>query len=284
MADSRLASARARGMSQPSAWQRVDADARAVGGRVVIDELVPPELVVDAPERRLQQAGRAVARKHRNEHARRPVPRLPGIEIGEVVVERDRRGEDSFFALGIERVEIVDEPVADRAVVLHAAGDQREMTGVRLVVVTLRAVDHDADDGATAQVARLLPSRCHSVSAVYGLRAPPCGSARTRSRSASAAVGALGQRAQRRKLARDGNSSGHNVARDHGAVAIVPRTFVGRIEKKCADDASKYERLSAILGVNRNARSPSAVASSVPSSASRAPATTSGAAIQTRGG
>ena len=86
------------------------------------------------------------------------------VEIGEIVVERQGCCEDALFAFDVERIEVVDEPVADGAVRLRAAGHEREMPAVRLVVVALRAVDMmpmTARPGAIARAA----SRCHNVEA-----------------------------------------------------------------------------------------------------------------------
>ena len=123
--------------------QRVDADARAVRGRVVVDELVPVELVVHAVERGLHERRGALVAQHGDDHGCGPIPVLSGVEVAQIIVECHRRGDDALLALDVERVEIVDEPVADLPIGGDTPGHQREVSGVRLVVVALRAVDHE---------------------------------------------------------------------------------------------------------------------------------------------
>ena len=65
---------------------------------MVVDQLVPPELLEEAQQRRLDEMRGARIVEHRDQHVRGPIPRLPGVEIALVVVERCRRGEDRYFA------------------------------------------------------------------------------------------------------------------------------------------------------------------------------------------
>ena len=107
-----------------------------------VDELVPIKVVVDALERGLHPARHAFMLQDRDQEVRGPIPRLTAVEIGEVIVQRHHRGEDAFLAFGVERVEIVGDPVTDRAAGADASGHQREMPAVRLIVVALRPVQH----------------------------------------------------------------------------------------------------------------------------------------------
>jgi hypothetical protein len=65
-------------------------------------ELVPIKLVVDAIERVLQQYRRPLIAQHRHDQVRRAVVALPAVEIGKIVVEGYRRGDDAFFAFAVE--------------------------------------------------------------------------------------------------------------------------------------------------------------------------------------
>ena len=132
--------------------QRIDADARAVRRRMIVDELMAVELVVDASERRLHERCRAFAAEDGHEQIRRPVVRLAAVQIGEIVVEGNRRGNDALFAFGVQRVEVVDKPIADRAVVGDASGDDGKMPGVRLIVVALPPIYDEGQHRAAAPV------------------------------------------------------------------------------------------------------------------------------------
>jgi hypothetical protein len=92
-----------------------------------VRELVAPELVVDAIQRGLDERRGAVVGEHQDEELRRPVPVLPAVEIREIVIEWNRGGEDAFLSFAVERIETVDEPVADRAIIAGSPGDEREV-------------------------------------------------------------------------------------------------------------------------------------------------------------
>ena len=220
-ASSRLEGPRT-GIDQPERAQRVDADARAVLVRVVVVELVPVELVVDAVQRRLHEHGGALVAQHRDQQVRRAVPALSAVEVGQVVVERHRRREDAFLALDVERVEVVDEPVADRAVRLHAAGDEREVPAVRLVVVALRAVDHQREHRPPRPLHErgiALPQRDRGVRA---LRAALRRLAHQRAQRPRRRCG-IGQRARGRRGAADAEILGPERARDERAACAACR-------------------------------------------------------------
>ena len=218
--------------------QRVDADRRAVLVRVVVDELVAVELVEDAVQRRLHEHRGALVLQHRDEHRRRAVPALARVEVGQVVVQRHRRRDDALLALDVERVEVVDQPVADAAVGLHAAGDDREVAAVRLVVVALRAVDHQADHRAARPSRRRRRGRCHSVIAANGLCAPPRGASRISARSASAGV-ARGQRRAAAALRAEAEVLRPDRARDEAVGRRACRAASARASRRtCSDEAS----------------------------------------------
>ena len=115
---------------------------------MIVDELMPVELVVGARERTLHEVGNALAAEHGDEQVRGPIPRLTAVQVGKVIVERQHRRDDALFAFLVERVEIVRQPVAHRARSgantrrAHPPGDQGEVAGERLVVIALRAVEH----------------------------------------------------------------------------------------------------------------------------------------------
>ena len=121
---------------------------------MIVGELMAVELVVDACERRLRERCRAFLLEDGNDQVRRAVVRLAAVQIGEIVVEWDRRRNDALFAFSVERVEVVDEPIADRAVVGDTSGHDREMAGMRLVVVALRPVDNEGQYRAATPVRR----------------------------------------------------------------------------------------------------------------------------------
>ena len=128
------------------------------------------ELVVGSFERALHLAHDALALEHRDDEIRRAIPGLAAVQIGEIIVERQHRGDDALFAFCIERVEIVGEPIADRARPTRcargadAARDEGEVTAVRFVVIALRAVEDDGENGralpAACRPGRALPQRC----------------------------------------------------------------------------------------------------------------------------
>ena len=84
-------------------------------------------------EKRLILRG-ALVLENADDQIRRPVPRLTAVEIGQIVVEGDHRRGNAFFAERVEGVEIVGEPVADRAVLTDTAGNHREVAAVRFVI------------------------------------------------------------------------------------------------------------------------------------------------------
>src|SRR5947208_13480144 len=118
------------------------------------------ELVVGSFERALHLARDALALEYRDDEIRRAIPGLAAVQIGEIIVERQHRGDDALFAFCVERVEIVGEPIVDRARPTRrvrgadAARDQSEVTAVRFVVIALRAVEDDGENG------RALPAAC----------------------------------------------------------------------------------------------------------------------------
>ena len=122
-------------------------------------ELMAPELVVDAIQRRLHERRGAVVGEHQDEQLRRPVPVLAAVEIREIVIEWNRGGEDAFLAFAVERIEIVDEPVADRAVFAGPPGDEREVARMGLVVIALRTVDHERQHRASRRHGFTRPDR-----------------------------------------------------------------------------------------------------------------------------
>ncbi len=120
---------------------------------------------------------------------------------------------------------------------------------MRLVVVALRAVDHQADHGPAGPVGAAA-ARCHSVIAAYGLCAPPRGSlahqraqrlAPARRAAALRVGGACGPRRK---------SSGQIVRATKASPLAAPRSVSSRDARKCSDEASEYERLSAIFGTS----------------------------------
>ena len=130
---------------------------------------MPVELVVGSLERTLHLARDALALEHRDDEVGRPIPGLAAVQIGEIIVERQHRGDDALFAFCVERVEIVGDPVVDRARAprrargADAARDQSEMAAVRFVIIALRAVEDDGENGravpAACRPGRALPQR-----------------------------------------------------------------------------------------------------------------------------
>ena len=178
---------------------------------MVVRELVPVELVVDAVQRRLHQRRRARVAQYRDHQVRRTIPALAAVQIGQVVVERHRRGHDALLAFGVERVEVVGEPVADAAVFGDASGHQREMTSVRLVVVALRAVDHEREDGASGPIGQRAIPLPQRGGAVRDFARRRCGISRISARRLAPGVSAAGSAREGGGRPPSLKSSGQNV-------------------------------------------------------------------------
>ncbi len=120
--------------------------------------------------------------------------------------------------------------------------------------------------------------------ALYGLCAPPRGISRISARRLAPGVSAAGSARSGGGRPPSLKSSGQNVRATKAADAGVPRTVTARDDRNAIDDASKYERLSGILGVGSYGIAASPAMSERPSAAIRACRMMAGAATQTSGG
>ena len=221
-----------------------------------------PELQEHAVQSRLHASRGPIIVEHGDQHPGRPVPGLARVQVRLIIHQRHRRCDDALFALGVERVEAVDDPVADRAVARDATGRDREVPGVRFVVVALRAVEHERQHRLAGPVGtRRCAARASRLRTAHWRRA-------SRERARAAPRPALAPASTILRAAGAGprrNASGHSTRASMPSAKRVPRIVTDCAANHAAELASNHDRFNGSFGTSVRSRRPSAVVTDVAS-------------------